>query len=61
MDTEGANYEFISYEGAYMVFLTLLLMNVVKNLTFQLAYNENADIKSWKAMKKLFEQFLWVY
>jgi len=41
-----------------MVFQTLLLMNAGKKFNLPLAYNENADRKSWEAMKTLFERVL---
>ena len=58
MDTAGANYEFIYYEGALHRFSNPDADKRGKKFNIPLAYNKNADKKSWEAMKALFEQFL---
>ena len=58
MNTAGANFEFISYEGALHGFSNPDADERRKKFNIPLAYNENADKKSWEAMKALFEQYL---
>ena len=58
MDTAGANYEFISYEGALHGFSNPAADERGKKFNIPLAYNENADRESWEAMKVFFERFL---
>ena len=58
MDTAGAIFEFISYEGALHGFSNPAADERGKKFNLPLAYNENADRKSWEAMKTLFERVL---
>jgi len=58
MNTAGTYFEFISYEGALHGFSNPDADERGKKFNIPLAYNENADKKSWEAMKTLFEQFL---
>ena len=58
MDIAGANFEFISYEGALHGFSNPAADERGKKFNIPLAYNENADRKSWEAMKAFFERVL---
>ena len=58
MNFAKANYEFITYEGAQHGFSNTGSDEKGKKFDLPLAYNENADKKSWEAMKKLFEEVL---
>ena len=58
MDTAEAIFEFISYEGALHGFSNPAADERGKKCNLPLAYNENADRKSWEAMKALFERVL---
>jgi len=58
MDSAGAIFQFISYEGALHGFSNPAADERGKKFNLPLAYNENADRKSWEAMKTLFERVL---
>ena len=58
MDTAGATFEFISYEEALHGFANPSADERGQKFNLPLAYNENADRKSWEAMKELFERVL---
>ena len=58
MDTAGANFEFISYEGALHGFSNPAADERGKKFDLPLAYNKNADRESWKAMKDFFKRVL---
>ena len=58
MDTARAIFEFISYEGALHGFSNPSADERGQKFNLPLAYNENADRKSWEAMKTLFERVL---
>ena len=53
MDTAGVNYELISYDKAVHGFTNP--DNGTANLAGGVAYDEEADIKSWMAMRRFFE------
>ena len=55
MDTAGADYEFISYQGAFHGFSNPAADERGRKFNIPLAYNENADRNSWNSMKNLFE------
>ncbi len=55
MDIAGADYEFISYQGAFHGFSNPAADERGRKFNIPLAYNENADRKSWKSMQNLFE------
>ena len=60
MDTAVAIFEFISYEGALHGFSNPAAAEWGGGEEFNLllAYNKNADRKSWETMKRLFERVL---
>tara|TARA_B100000686_G_C16410857_1_gene772134 strand:- start:53 stop:781 length:729 start_codon:yes stop_codon:yes gene_type:complete len=58
MDTAKADYEFISYQGAFHGFTNPSADERGRKFNIPLAYNENADINSWESMKDLFEKYL---
>ena len=55
MDTAGAVYEFISYQGAFHGFSNPAADERGSKFNIPLAYNESADRNSWNSMKDLFE------
>ena len=58
MDTAGADYEFISYHGAFHGFSNPAADERGRKFNIPLAYNESADRNSWQSMKDLFEKNL---
>ena len=54
MNEAGADYDFISYEGALHGFTNPAADERGKRFNLPLAYNESADRKSWDAMKSHF-------
>jgi len=58
MDTAGADYEFISYQGAFHGFSNPAADERGRKFNIPLAYNESADRNSWQSMKDLFEKNL---
>ena len=55
MDTAGADYDFISYQGAFHGFSNHSADERGRKFNIPLAYNESADRNSWKSMQELFE------
>lgn len=55
MDAAGADLTFESYEGAVHSFTNPDADKFGKKFNLPLKYNEEADEKSWEAMKKLFD------
>ena len=55
MDSAGADYEFISYKGAFHGFSNPAADERGHKFNIPLAYNEIADRNSWKSMQDLFE------
>ena len=55
MDIAGADYEFISYQGAFHGFSNPVADERGRKFNIPLAYNESADRNSWKSMQDLFE------
>ena len=58
MDTAGADYEFISYQGAFHGVSNPAADERGRKFNIPLAYNESADRNSWQSMKDLFEKNL---
>ena len=58
MDTAEADYEFISYQGAFHGFSNPAADERGRKFNIPLAYNESADRNSWNSMKDLFENNL---
>ena len=54
MKSAGADFQFINYPGAIHGFTNPDATELGKKYKMQIAYNENADKKSWEEMKKLF-------
>lgn len=54
MDTAEVNYRFISYPGAKHSFTNPEADKFGKEFSIPLAYNRDADEKSWQAMQKFF-------
>ena len=55
MDTARADYDFISYQGAFHGFSNPAADERGRKFNIPLAYNESADRNSWKSMQDLFE------
>ena len=55
MDTAEADYEFISYQGAFHGFSNTAADERGRKFNIPLAYNKNADRNSWNSMKDLFK------
>lgn len=58
MDAVGADYRFVNYEGAVHSFTNPGATENGKKFDLPLAYNADADAKSWEAMKMLFVSVL---
>lgn len=58
MDAAGIQYEFINYPGAVHSFTNKGATEIGKKFGIPVAYNAEADQKSWEAMKALFEETL---
>ena len=58
MDTAGADYEFIAYEGAQHGFTSREADENGRKYSIPVGYNENADRASWQAMRELFNNSL---
>lgn len=56
MDDAGVNYRFINYPGAVHSFTSKEADARGKEFNLPLAYNKDADKKSWAEMKKLFKK-----
>lgn len=54
MKTAGANYQFISYPGVIHSFTNPDADTYAKKFNLPLAYNADADRKSWEELKKFF-------
>ena len=51
----GADYKFISYPGALHAFTNPAADSLGKKFNIPIAYNKEADEKSWVAMKEFFK------
>jgi len=51
LDSAGANYTVTVYPGATHVFTNPEADNIAKKFKFPIAYNPEADKKSWEEMK----------
>ncbi|MEM9855879.1 MAG: dienelactone hydrolase family protein [Bacteroidota bacterium] len=56
MDSVGADYQYIAYEGAKHAFTNKGADSLGAKFGMPLAYDANADEESWEAMKRLFEE-----
>lgn len=56
MDSVGANYEYISYPGAVHAFTSRAADSLGKKFEMPLAYNKEADQKSWEKLKELLKE-----
>jgi dienelactone hydrolase len=56
MKSAGAQLTFINYPGAIHAFTNPAATDLGKKFNLAIAYNENADKKSWTAMKSMFEK-----
>ncbi|MEL7005748.1 MAG: dienelactone hydrolase family protein, partial [Bacteroidota bacterium] len=56
MDAAGADYEYISYEGAVHSFTNPGANALGEKFNLPLAYNEAADNDSWQKMQDLFNE-----
>ena len=56
MKSAGVDMKFINYPGAIHGFSNPAATELGKKFNLPLAYNENADKKSWEEMKKLFKK-----
>lgn len=56
MQQRNAEYKFISYKGAKHAFTNPAATQAGEQFDLPLAYNKKADKKSWKEMKKFFNQ-----
>ena len=54
MDAAGADYKYIAYEGAVHSFTSPDADSLGKQFDLPLAYNAEADARSWDEMKALF-------
>ncbi len=53
MDKVGANYEYVTYEGAVHGFTSPMADSLGVKFELPLAYNEKADTDSWNKLKEL--------
>jgi dienelactone hydrolase len=56
MKAAGADFRFINYPGAIHAFTNPAATEMGKKFNMAIAYNKNADTKSWEEMKKLFRR-----
>jgi dienelactone hydrolase len=56
MDDAGVDYKFIGYAGAVHSFTNSAADSIGKKFNLPLAYNKEADEKSWVEMQKFFEE-----
>jgi len=56
MDSAGADYKYISYEGVAHSFTHMGADSVGKKFELPLVYNAEADADSWEQMKQLFAE-----
>ncbi|MBI1803436.1 MAG: dienelactone hydrolase family protein [Ignavibacteriae bacterium] len=58
MKSAGADFHFVNYPGAIHGFTNPGATDLGKKFSMAIAYNENADKKSWAEMQKLFAKVL---
>jgi dienelactone hydrolase len=56
MKSAGVDFKFVNYPGAIHGFTNPAATELGKKFNMQIAYNENADKKSWAEMQKLFKK-----
>lgn len=56
MDKAGANYEYIAYENAVHAFTSKGADALGEEFGLPLAYNEEADRKSWEALRSMLDE-----
>jgi dienelactone hydrolase len=56
MDTAGADYRFISYPGAKHSFTNPEADELAKKFNMPIAYNAEADKRSWEELQKFFKE-----
>ncbi|MCX2681372.1 dienelactone hydrolase family protein [Galbibacter sp. EGI 63066] len=56
MDSVGADYEYIAYEDAVHAFTSKAADSLGKKFDLPLAYNQDADEKSWAELQKLLNE-----
>jgi dienelactone hydrolase len=56
MDSAGVNYKFINYPGAKHSFTNPAADSLGKKFNLGMAYNKEADEKSWNDMKNFFNE-----
>lgn len=56
MDSIGADYKYVSYENAVHAFTSKAADSLGQKFELPLAYNEEADRKSWDELKALLEE-----
>jgi dienelactone hydrolase len=56
MDDANTDYKFISYPGAVHAFTNPAADSLGKKFNIPIAYNKEADEKSWIAMQQFFEE-----
>ncbi|WP_224490434.1 dienelactone hydrolase family protein [Robertkochia flava] len=56
MDSTGVTYEYIAYEDAMHAFTSKAADSLGKTFDLPLAYNEEADRKSWEALKAMLDE-----
>ncbi len=58
MDSVGANYEYISYEGALHSYTNPMADSMAQKFDMPIAYNARADSLAWLALKSLLKSEL---
>ncbi len=58
MKAAGVDFRFFNYPGAIHAFTNPAATELGKKFDMAIAYNKNADTKSWEEMKKLFRKAL---
>ena len=56
MDSIGAKYEYISYPGVLHSFTSKAADENAKKFNMQIAYNADADAKSWQSLQDMFKE-----
>ena len=56
MKTAGVDFKFVNYPGALHAFTNPAATELGKKFNMPIAYNENADKKSWVEMQKWFKK-----
>ncbi|TAI48805.1 dienelactone hydrolase family protein [Flagellimonas allohymeniacidonis] len=59
MDSVGANYEYVSYPDVKHSFTSKAADANAEKFGLPLAYDADADTKSWASLQKLFEEVFW--